>query len=49
MARRDGGDVNNDTYTLFYRDVEIGTVLQKDFDFPSAWGEFEPSAKTDHP
>jgi hypothetical protein len=36
-------------YKLLFRDVEIGTIHQKDADFPNVWGSFEPSIGTDHP
>ena len=36
-------------YVLLYGEVELGEVVQQDSDFPSCFGTWSPSTKTDHP
>ena len=36
-------------YTLFFGDLELGVVGERDADFPNLWGDFVASDKTDHP
>lgn len=33
-------------YRLFYRDTEIGDIIQEDADFPSMFGTFRPAAES---
>ena len=36
-------------YVLFYAEVELGEVVQRDADFPNCSGTWTPSPKSDNP
>ena len=33
-------------YRLFYRDIEIGEIIQEGSDFPNVFGKFRPAAES---
>ena len=37
----------NNCYRLFYRDIELGGVVEEDSDFPNLFGTFQPIASDD--
>jgi hypothetical protein len=41
--------VTTRTYLLLYGDVEIGAVVERNFDFPNCSGTWVPVTKADHP